>query len=156
MLYLRLAIGVVFIVLCTKIGKNKGNKYKNCCDFYESCLSFCNAFKSDLLYKKSKLEDFLKLQYLSLDFKEMLENYLINQEIDCNFEYLTNEEMCEVYNFLSALGKTDTLSQIEVVDAYKNKFNIKLNEKKSEFKKYYTLTTKLGFVIGLGFMIMVI
>ena len=59
MLYLRLSIGVIFILLCTKIGKNKGNKYKFACNFYESALSFCNLFKCDLIYKKSNSFSFI-------------------------------------------------------------------------------------------------
>ncbi len=156
MLYLRLSIGVVLILLCTKLGKNKGNKYKSSLNFYESCLTFCNLFKSDLLYKRSKLQDFLKVNYLSNDFKEMLEYFLENRSLNYYPEYLNDDERIEIFNFLSVLGKTDSLSQLEMIDAYKNKFTLKLTEKTAEFKKYYSLTTKLGFVIGLGFLIMVV
>ncbi len=156
MLYLRLSIGVIFILLSTKIGKNKGIKYKNSFNFYESCLTFCNAFKGDLLYKKSKLEDFLTLEYSSLDFIKMLKNYIQNQEINDYPEYLKEDERLDIYNFLSSLGKTDSVSQLEVVDAFKSKFTLKLAEKNLEYKKYYSLSVKLGFVIGVAFMIMVV
>ena len=156
MLYLRLSIGVIFILLCTKIGKNKANKYKFSCSFYESLLSFCNLFKSNLLYKKSSLEDFLNFNYSSVDFKNLLNYYVINQEILEYPVYLSDEEQLELYNFLFSLGKTDSTSQIESIVAYKIRFTIKLAEKSAEYKKYYNLSSKLGFVIGLAFMIMVV
>ena len=156
MLYLRLCIGVIFILLCTKIGKNKGDKYKNSVLFYESALSFCNNFKSDLLYKKSNLNDFLNFEYTSVDFKNILENYITNQEISFYPEFLTANERLEFDNFFLSLGKTDSLSQIEVINAYKDKFHLKLEDKRVQYKKYYTLTSKLGFIVGLGIMIMVL
>ena len=156
MLYLRLSIGVVFILLSTKIGKNKGDKYKCSVLFYESALSFCSVFKSDLLYKKSKLNDFLDFEYSSIEFKIVLENYINNQENSYWPEFLSANERLEFDNFFLSLGKTDSLSQIEVINAYKNKFELKLEDKRLQYKKYYTLTTKLGFIVGLGLMIMVL
>lgn len=156
MLYLRLSIGVVFILLSTKIGKNKGDKYKCSLLFYESAISFCSNFKSNLLYKKSNLNDFIDFEYSSIEFKVVLENYINNQEISCYPEYLSANERLEFDNFFLSLGKTDSLSQIEVINAYKDKFQLKLEDKRVQYKKYYTLTTKLGFVIGLWLMIMVL
>lgn len=156
MWYLRLIIGVVFIVLGTKLGKNKGLKYKNAYNFWSSVVSFCNDLNSDLLYKKSNLNEFLNKNYLSSDFTFLLNEYIKNGKINDFPEYFSNDDKLEFVNFLSSIGKSDSLSQMQILDAYKSKFAVKLAEKDTEFKKFYSVSLKLGFAIGLGFMIMVI
>ena len=109
-----------------------------------------------MLYKKSNLNDFLNFEYTSVDFKNILENYINYQEISFYPEFLGVDERLEFDNFFLSLGKTDSLSQIEVINAYKDKFHLKLEDKRVQYKKYYTLTSKLGFIVGLGIMIMVL
>ena len=155
MLYLKLLIGVVSILLFTKIGKNKSNKYKKSYLFWSSVNMFIGDFKGDLLYKKSKLEDFLDRIYSSEEFTTLLNSLVNNEELEFP-DFLDLEDKIDLNNFFLCLGKTDTTSQIDVINSFKEKFSMKMIEKYNSYKKYFSLSTKIGFIVGLAFMIMVI
>ena len=155
MLYLKLLIGVVSILLFTKIGKNKSNKYKKSYLFWSSVNMFIGDFKGDLLYKKSKLEDFLDRQYSAEEFTVLLNSLVNNEELEFP-DFLDLEDKIDLNNFFLCLGKTDTTSQIDVINSFKEKFSMKMIEKYNSYKKYFSLSTKIGFIVGLAFMIMVI
>ncbi len=155
MLYLKLITGVVFILLFSKIGKNKSNKYKKTYLFWSSVVTFISDFKSDLLYKKSNLSDFSNKEYSSVELTNILNNLIKNEDLEYP-DFLELEDKIDLNNFFKSLGKSDASSQIDVMNSYKEKFSIKMIEKNNEYKKYFTLSTKLGFAIGLAFMIMVI
>ena len=155
MFALKLIVGVLSIVFSCKIGVDKAYKHKKTYYFFESANMFCNAFLSDLLYKRSNLKEIIKIKYTSIEFEDSIKNFVINSKINLP-NFLSLEEKTLFEGFLNSLGKYDTDSQIKIVEGYRDSFLKISNEKFLTFKKFYTLFIKLGFIFGLTIFILVI
>ena len=155
MFVLKVFLGITIIILSVKIGVDKANKYKKIYYFWQSLVLMCDKFLVELLYKKANISSLKNCKYPFEGFNELLKNFFDNKKISLP-NFLSKEESILVYEFFNSIGKTDTNSQIKEIESFKNQF-LKISiDKNSFFKKYYTVSIKLGFICGLGLFIMVI
>jgi stage III sporulation protein AB len=106
-------------------------------------------------YKKRPLKALLDSDFISADFNNSIHSYVKNQ----NYEFpkwLDEKESSRVKNFFEELGKSDVETQKLAINSFKTEFEGVLFDKKNEYKKQYTLTLKVGFMVGVMLFIMVI
>ena len=118
-------------------------------------LFLCDKIISDLSYKKSNLYEILNYKYSSNEFIKTVNSFIKRNPLYVP-EFLSFEESMFVQNYFSSLGTLDSNTQIKNLEAFKDEIKKIYNEKYQDFKKYYTLFMKLGFVSGLTLFILVI
>ncbi|MBO5926316.1 MAG: hypothetical protein J6Q38_01995 [Clostridia bacterium] len=155
MFVLKVFIGVISILTAVKIGKNKADAKKECYFYFQNMLFLCDKIISDLSYKKSNLYEILNYKYSSNEFIKTVNSFIKRNPLYVP-EFLSFEESMFVQNYFSSLGTLDSNTQIKNLEAFKDEIKKIYNEKYQDFKKYYTLFMKLGFVSGLTLFILVI
>ena len=155
MFLIKILVGVACVYLCCKIAVSRANLYKDSYLYYESLLECCNLLLKEFSYKKRPLKALLDSDYISADFNNSIHSYVKNQ----NYEFpkwLDEKESSRLKNFFEELGKSDVETQKLAINSFKTEFESVLYDKKSEYKKQYTLTLKVGFMVGVMLFIMVI
>ncbi len=157
MLLCKLILGVSVIILLVKIAKNKNQNKKEIVEFYFELCSLIEGFYNEMLYRKTPLKDFL-LSYNKSEFlNEIIDSYLSGKlDVSCFKNKLNNDEANFILSLFNELGKSNSESQKNVVEFYKEKFNKIYVEKFNEYKKHSKLYVKIAFSVGLMFLIMVI
>lgn len=155
---LKLLIGVLAVVVFTKIGANKSHSYEQNYRFYNALCVFCSEYISELKFSKKELKSFINKDYGSIEFSNILSQFLTSKNAkETNFPNFLNEvEVNKLFSFFDSLGKSDSESQQGVITAFLNDFTAIKNEKYSIYKKYETFYKKLGFYVGLILLIMVV
>ena len=152
---LKLIIGVLTIIVFTKIGVNKAKGEEQIYLFFNTICSFCTVYSSELKYSKKELKILLNKDYGSSDFNETLKNFILNSTFSAP-NYLTNIEKDKLLSFFSVLGKGDSTSQQGVISSFFSDFTLLKDEKYKNFTKFNGFYKKLGFYVGLIMLIMVI
>ena len=152
---LKLIIGVLTIIVFTKIGVNKAKREEQIYLFFNAICSFCTVYSSELKYSKKELKNLLNKDYGSSDFNETLKNFILNSTFSAP-NYLTNIEKDKLRSFFSVLGKGDSSSQQGVISSFFSDFTLLKDEKYKNFTKFNGFYKKLGFYVGLIMLIMVI
>ena len=156
MFIIKIIVGILSVIVFTKIGYDKSKNYKEKLAFYNSITLFCDKFLVELEYKKSHVEKVLKDSYSSSSAKKLFNSYLNDKNNLIFPDFLNNEEKSILSDFFMKLGLGDTDSQKIYVKSYKNTFEKKASESWQNFKKYSNLYLKIGFMFGLTLMIVVI
>ncbi len=155
MYFIKLLIGVLSIIIFTKIGDNFAKNKKYVYEYYNSFYDFCNMYISELKYSKKTLESFLEKKCFSNDFLNSLSAY-IKEEAYSFPNYVSDLDSDKFKTFLTELGKSDSNSQIGTMNSFLIEFKSLKDSKFLEYNKYKTLYKKLGFFIGLILLIMVV
>jgi len=145
-----LLLGLIFGSI-SYIGFQYGNSYKLKENFY-------NEFSNFLLYLKSQIS-FLKIDLISIfkgyktkdkNLNILLTNFEKNllEDKNVNLSILKDEENLEITNFFKNLGKSDCLTQNEILERQIEIFNKKLKESKDANLKYGNMYKKLGVLLA--------
>ena len=134
------------------LGKNYSNREK----FYNELMIFCNMLIANIRFNKNKLnvicEDYANS--CSNDMGEYIYNYLNNSMTDISF--ISKYENKKIKDFFDGLGNFDSNSEIGYIENYKIYFNECYKKSVEENKKYGTLYSKLGLILGLVLVILFI
>ena len=155
MFLVKIMLGVACVYFCSKIAVSKANLYKESYQYYQSCVECCNLLLIEFSYKKRPLKALLEYEFISSDFSDSIKNYINYQ----NYEFpkwLDEKETLRIKTFFEELGKSDIQTQKLAITSYKSEFESILIDKKNEYKKQYSLTLKVGFMVGVMLFIMVI
>lgn len=155
MFILKISIGALAVFLSFKIAKFKALKIKEVYYFWDSACIACDLLISDLSYKKSAIIDVLNVDYPSSTFAKVIGDYLLG----CDYslpKFLTDENKIKFDSFILSIGKSDSETQKNAIQSYKNDFLRIKEESKVEFNKKYGLTIKIGVLIGIMLFILVI
>ena len=155
MYLIRVIVGVCAVIISVKIGVDKSSKYKNEYYFWLSLIAFCDSYILEISYKKTEINNFLKYKSSSLDFDNFL-NFFIKENKLLYPNYINFEEQNLINNVFNAIGKTNSQTQIELFNGYKENFSKILDEKHKTYQKFYSVSLKLSFICGLVLFIMVI
>lgn len=155
MFLVKIALGIACVYLTTKIAVSKANSFKESYLFYQSVLECCNLLLIEFSYKKRPLKALLEYEFISSDFCNSITNYINNQKFEFP-TWLGEKDELKLKSFFQELGKSDVEAQKIAINSYKLEFENILIDKKSEYKKQYSLTLKVGFMVGVMLFIMVI
>ena len=154
---MKLVLCVVLILGFAYIGFCVSKTYILRKKFFFALNNFLNDVKVDVNFSLKKLEKILGDSNLgSADLTLMLKNYKnslgnINLPKEALFKdvaILNDEEKESIYVFFKSFGKTDVFSQIAIIDALIETNKNYLRKASEESKKYSTLYTKLGVMMG--------
>ncbi len=155
MFIIKVLLGVSSVYFCSKIAMSKANSIKNRYLFWESASACCGLLLQEFSYKKRPVKALLKYNFSSSEFSVLLSNFINNHNLE--FPPFINEmEENTLKSFFEEVGKSDSETQKLAINSYKTQFNSLAVEKKTEYKKSYSLTLKVGFSIGVMLFIMVI
>lgn len=155
MFLIKILVGVACVYLCCKIAVSKANSYKDAYLYYQSCVECCNLLLIEFSYKKRPLKSLLEYDFVSSDFSKSLNDYINYQNLEFP-KWLDEKEVLRLKTFFDELGKSDVETQKLAINSNKIEFENVLIDKKSEYKKQYSLTLKVGFMVGVMLFIMVI
>jgi len=125
--------------------------------FFFALNNFLNNLKVDVNFSLKKLENILETTSSnSKEFNCLIENYKLSlncatlqkEELFKNITILNADEKESIFLFFKSLGKTDVLNQVAIIDGTLEINKSYLNKANEEGKKYSTLYTKLGIMLG--------
>ncbi|MBR5439660.1 MAG: hypothetical protein IKV61_05560 [Clostridia bacterium] len=155
---LRLIIGVLAIIIFTKIGVNRSKIHEQIYIYYSDLCIFCNYYISELKFSKQQLKTLLNKEYASSEFLLTLNSFFSkkNNEIQYFPLFLSEIELNKLNSFFNIIGKGDSESQKGLISSFLEDFTNLKNLKYNELTKYKSFYKKLGFYVGLIMLIMVI
>lgn len=160
---IKLVVGISIVVFTTYCGIIFSKKYKTRKTFFEDLYSFHLVVLEELNFSKRPFEEFCAKRRYGCEFSELLmAEFLRRKErrklpltLD-EFAFLTFDEKGIVGEYLSFIGRGDTLSQKGYFTRAENKLQSLKNQSIEECKKYVDLYIKMGFLLGLAILIIVI
>ena len=119
----------------------------------------------NILYLQDDLQKLLKdkLDNFHIDFKEFLQNYMIDLQNSEKFlsewgqkqKLLDMETLNIIQNFLFSLGRQDSSAQLQTIKQTNEIFSKRIDFLRTEQKKG-VLSAKLGIMAGLALFIIII
>lgn len=157
---MNLFLGLIILCLSVYIGTTFSKKYKDKVIFYSNFSYFNQNLKNEISFTQKTINCLLEKEKNNKNyFYNNLNAFFLKKEIDnnainCNF--LDDKEKAYFISYITTIGKGDKNSQL----SYLNNVSAYLEERyKSAIldeKKYKTLNIKLGFLIGLTFLIILL
>jgi|LGOV01.1.fsa_nt_gb stage III sporulation protein AB len=163
LLYLTILIG------CSYIGYGVGHYYVKRQHLLQNLISFASYVRAEIAFAHLNLENIVKTHIPEFDknFRIVLKNYLKTlkksdyitiKELRENVSsiYLEENELNEMLQFFSFLGKSDIDSQITIIDKHLVSFKNFLNSAKGQRERYSGMSKKLGFLMGILILIIML
>lgn len=147
-------IGITSVAVSIKIGSNFANKRKIRYEFLRSTQIFLEKVESELIYQKKSIFEILKTGSYSTEFLEYLNDTY--EGIENNIEFLEENENAYLKDFILNLGNGDSSSRLKLISGAKSYFEKLTLETYKDYKKYYNLCIKLGFVCGFTVLVIII
>ena len=149
------------VLLCTYIGWCSYSRLKRRYKFYNSYIKFLDRFSQNLSFRQDSLRDIVETFIDERDeFAKILKMHFFlkdpKQLPACKLEYLSQNEIMEVKQFLNCLGNSDVFTQQDFVAKERLAISIKETETKENFKKYGAMSIKLGVLVGAFIVILLI
>ena len=152
-------LGVIIVVIFTLCGYKFSLKYKERKEFFKDMFSFNELMINEVSFRKRTLLEINDNQSYKSKFSDILNCYIENSfnETDKNQSgLLINKEVDFLDNYFSMLGKSDSESQIKLLDTSKTIIKKYMDESSEQAKKYINLCIRLSFLFGLiAFLIII-
>ncbi len=145
---------VCFVVLCGIFGYQFNNLLKERVIFYEDCIHFLKELEINISFLQEDFYCYIKnFKAKSKDFYEVLVTFLKTREGEnpknLKPNFVKDEDKKFVESILNTIGKTDAEGQISELNFFNLKCEEQLVEAKNIYKKYSSITIKLGILLGL-------
>ena len=113
---------------------------------------------NEVSYTKIPLPAFLEKYTFSGEFRQLLEEKRRSEfrEQEFSVEFLNEDERKFVSDYFRMIGKSDASSQKTYLTAMRGEINEKKRESAEEYKKYFSLYMKLGFLAGLILVVLIV
>ena len=142
-------------ILCGTIGYYLSNRFFERKTFFEDFYLFHKNFKSEIAFTSRTVNEILGKEYKDTDFYNFTKNYIEkSQEIKCN--YLSEEEIMFLKNYLDNLGVSDRKTQMDFYNSLSDKLEEYVLNSRNSLQNYRPLYIKLGFLFGLIIFILLI
>ena len=172
MFVVKFGICIGIVVICSILGMKKSKKYEIREHMIQDFITTFRSIQNDIRYMLTSLPDALeKVRHgLNTGIKDTLGaisvammssaniddmNKKINEEINKLYELKSYDKEI-VYQGLSNLGKSDSETQLGIIEAcivnLSNQLNEATEEKTKNFKLYRTLGTAIGLMIAIVFI----
>ena len=152
---LRLVLGVVLLLLSTFAAKFYANKFKDKYEYYLSLIAMLNAVNSELVYTKRLLKDAVNVEYQSNEFAKTV-NSIFETKTQYFPRFISINEKEKLVTTFDSLGKGDVNAQKLLVNAYLSEYSVIVNDLYEDYKKKYSTSIKVGFLLGVVLMVVVI
>ncbi len=150
---------------CIFVGFGCASKYKRRLNFVNDFKILLDYLEINILYLQDDLQKLLKdkLDNFHIDFKEFLQNYMIDLQNSEKFlsewgqkqKLLDMETLNIIQNFLFSLGRQDSSAQLQTIKQTNEIFSKRIDFLRTEQKKG-VLSAKLGIMAGLALFIIII
>lgn len=147
---IKIFLSVVLIALCTVFGKVLTVKYSQRKVFYYNLFLFNERMINEVSYTKMPLAAFEKKYKFEGDFEKIIHKKANGESVaEYNLSYLSDDDKRYVYDYLQMVGKSDSASQKAYLLSVRQEAERLKTESEKEYKKYFNLYVKLGFLFGL-------
>jgi len=161
---MQLVLSLVIVISCTYIGVGIGKYYKERYKFFLDMYNFSSYLQTNLSFRQDALnevvDNFIKENKIQNQSKKFLndfqKNLKQNQNFDATRDNIDEDEKFMLNNLFNSLGKTDSDTQNETIEHFKQQLNNKVNEAKKEMTKFVGMSGKLGLIFGLIIVICLI
>ncbi len=157
---IKLVAIVVVVVGFVLVGFGVASWYKRRNRFFDDLLYFCDLLTGEISFLQRKLLQIVNLHKdsFAVDFFTVIscyERYVraqskkeeLKKEL-LAISFLSEEEVCSIYDFLLSLGNFDVENEVLNIKNYKNCFVRYCTKANKEAQKYAPLCIKVGFIIG--------
>lgn len=159
-------LGMIFII-CIGVGYMFSLKYKKRQSFFSALMMLAEKLDVDINYSRERLKKLIeefdashKKHLLGIDgnFIRYLEGdgELKTDSLFSNISILKASERDLIYIFFKSLGRTDVENQSKEIKNYIKRFEELSKSSDLENKKYGSLCTKLGLIVGLFVVVILI
>ena len=158
---------ILLFSLCVAVGYMFSLKYKKRQKFFSSLIMLAEKLDVEINYSRERLkiliQDFDEKQKKTLYGIDT--NYIsyLNSEVELssqnlfkNINFLKDSEKDLIYIFFKNLGRSDVENQSKEIKSYVKRFEEQSKICDNDNKKYGSLCTKLGVVVGLFLIIVLI
>ena len=155
---MKIILCIGLIALCGYIGFSISKHYIERKKFYFNFLNFLNELKTDINFSAKKLDNILnQVNFQCKQFFVLLNNYrnclYMDTQIDKavlfkDINILSEQEKESTYDFFKSLGKLDVFNQVSSIDNFIKTTHEYYKIAQEDSKKYRSLYTKLGIIIG--------
>lgn len=162
----KIFLGVILIFFTTFCGYFLAKKYRKRKEFFRQLQELNERFLSELSYYKRPLKEFLSSYAQEGEFALLLEGFIgalegEEREIVDDYgveevEFLTTDERIFLRDYLSMLGRGDSVSQKSFFSSMQASVVSYKNKSEEESKRYGDLYIKLGFLFGLAVLILMV
>ena len=144
--------------LCVAFSWLLTRKYRQRMQFYYNFDLFNERLVNEVSYTKIPLPAFLEKYTFSGEFRQLLEEKRRSEfrEQEFSVEFLNEDERKFVSDYFRMIGKSDASSQKTYLTAMRGEINEKKRESAEEYKKYFSLYMKLGFLAGLVLVVLIV
>ena len=154
-----IVIGILFCC-CMLVGWVISLKYQNRKKFFLALISFANKLSLEINFSRERLkilienfDDSTKKHLLGIDkrFLDYLDRKceLTQECVFSNANILKADEKDAILLFLKMLGRSDVENQTKEIQTFVSRFEELKQQSILEYKKYGSLSFKLGIVAGL-------
>ena len=152
---------LIFIALiCVLIGYIVSKKYRVRANFFQALLYLCQKFDIEINYSRERVKNiFLNLdEKYKKDLKGIDVNYIsfLDKQVPLdkdnlfkNITFLKENEKEMIFSFFKTLGRSDVDSQSKEIKNFQTRFDELAKDVNSDYKKYGSLSIKLGIITGL-------
>lgn len=147
---------LIMLIGPTYVGFEVALNYSKKEKFFSELNLFCNMLSNNIKFNKNKIKTviFDNLDNYSNDLKDCLKNYIENKKLYVDF--LNKYQNTKVSEFFNGLGNFDSNSEISYIENYKLLFQEFGNKCKEDNKRYGSMCSKIGVIVGLVLVILFI
>lgn len=157
---MKVVILILIALICVLIGYIVSKKYRVRANFFQALLYLCQKFDIEINYSRERVKNiFLNLDdKYKKDLKGIDVNYIsfLDKQVPLdkdnlfkNITFLKENEKEMIFSFFKTLGRSDVDSQSKEIKNFQTRFDELAKDVNSDYKKYGSLSIKLGIITGL-------
>ncbi len=157
---MKIVILILIALICVLIGYIVSKKYRVRANFFQALLYLCQKFDIEINYSRERVKNiFLNLDdKYKKDLKGIDINYIsfLDKQVPLdkdnlfkNITFLKENEKEMIFSFFKTLGRSDVDSQSKEIKNFQTRFGELAKDVNSDYKKYGSLSIKLGIITGL-------
>ena len=154
---MRLALGILVLILSTYIGYMMSKKYTVRKAYYNAFTEFNKKLKNEISFRQQSLLTLIRNFGNENCFYTALKDVIVEKKsFNLDDKVFNEDEQTFLSNYLAVIGKGDRLSQLKYVESVEVQIAECLKNANDDEKKYKVLFIKLGFLIGLMLLVVLL
>ncbi len=157
----KIFICIVVIISSTLIGKSFTDKHAKKLSFFSLLKDFNSSLKRNVKFRRQNLIELLDLKSNDEDFNCFLSSYKLKVLSKSDEEYfypkwIDNDDKYFLKSYIEGIGKNGSQSELDFINSYEEIIDEKLLKIKEDKRKFANLGQKLGFIFGVGLVVIII